>query len=145
MTQFTAANPYGECVAISTTGDPTGTYYRYFFQFSTTIFYDYPKLGVWPDGYYLTANRFGTVSFQGASAIALERDKMLLGQTARFVEFKTTTTYGSLLPADLDGATQPPAGSPEFITEIGSTALHLWKFKVIGPTRPVPRLPVPPA
>jgi hypothetical protein len=130
MTQFTAANPYGECVAISTTGDPTGTYYRYFFQFSTSIFYDYPKLGVWPDGYFLTANRFGTVSFQGASAIALERDKMLLGQAARFVEFKTTTTYGSLLPADFDGATQPPAGSPEFIAEIGSTALHLWKFKV---------------
>ena len=130
MTQFVASNPYGECVAISTTGDPTGTYYRYFFQFSTTIFYDYPKVGIWPDGYYLTANRFNGNTYSGASAIALERDKMLNGQTARFVEFKTTSSYGTLLPADLDGATQPPTGSPEFIAEIGSTALHLWKLKV---------------
>ncbi len=130
MAQFTASNPYGECVAISTTGDPTGSYYRYFFQFSTSIFYDYPKLGVWTDGYYLSANRFGTISFQGASAIALERDKMLNGQAARFVEYKTSTSYGTLLPADLDGSTLPPTGSPEFFAEIGSTALHLWKFKV---------------
>lgn len=129
LSQFTAANPYGECVAVSTTGDPTGSYYRYFFQFSTTVFYDYPKLGVWPDGYYLTANRF-TSSFQGASAIVLERDKMLTGQTARFVQFNTSTAYGSLLPTDLDGATLPPAGSPNFIVEVGSSALHQWKFHV---------------
>lgn len=131
MTQFTAANPYGECVAVSTTGDPTGSYYRYFFQFSTSVFYDYPKLGIWPDAYYLTANRFGTVSFQGASAIALNRAAMLNGQpAATFVQFNTSTSYGSLLPADLDGSTLPPTGSPEFIVEIGSTALHLWKFSV---------------
>ncbi len=129
LSQFTASNPYGECVAVSTTGDPTGSYYRYFFQFSTSVFYDYPKLGIWPDGYYLTANRF-TSLFQGASAIALERDKMLTGQTARFVEFKTNTAYGSLLPTDLDGSTLPPAGSPNFIMEMGSTAMHMWKFKV---------------
>jgi len=34
-----------------TTADPTGSWYRYFFQFSTTQFYDYPHMGVWPDGY----------------------------------------------------------------------------------------------
>jgi hypothetical protein len=129
MTQFTGSSPYGECVAVSTTGDPTGSYYRYFFQFSTSVFYDYPKLGVWPDAYYLTANRFGAL-FQGASAIALERDKMLAGQPARFVEFKTSTSYGTLLPADLEGSNPPPGGSPEFILERGSTALRLWKFKV---------------
>lgn len=129
VSQFTASNPYGECVAVSTTGDPTGSWYRYFFQFSTSVFYDYPKLGVWPDGYYLTANRF-TSAFQGASAIVLERDKMLNGQTARFVQFNTSTSYGSLLPADLDGPTLPPTGSPNFIVEIGSTAMHQWKFHV---------------
>jgi hypothetical protein len=133
MSQFTSSNPYGECIAISTTGDPTGSYYRYFFQFSTTVFYDYPKLGVWPDGYYLTDNRF-TSTFQGASAIVLERDKMLTGQTARALEYKTSTTYGSLLPADLDGSTLPPSGSPNFIlesgTQGGAPALHEWKLHV---------------
>jgi hypothetical protein len=71
MGQFTAANPYGECIAVSTSGDPTGSYYRYFFPFSTSVFNDYPKLAIWPDGYYMTANRFGGLfhSFQDASAI----------------------------------------------------------------------------
>jgi hypothetical protein len=129
LSQFTAANPYGECVAVSTTSDPTGSYYRYFFQFSTTIFYDYPKLGVWPDGYYLSANRFSGNTFSGGSAIALERDKMLLGQTARFVQFNTSSSYGTLLPSDLNGS-NVPTGEPNFFAEIGSTALHLWKFHI---------------
>ena len=59
MSQFTSSSPYGECIAISQTPDPTGAYYRYFFQFSTSIFYDYPHFGVWPDGYYMSANQFG--------------------------------------------------------------------------------------
>ena len=130
MTQFTAANPYGECVAVSVSGDPTGAYYRYFFQFSTTIFYDYPKLGVWPDGYYLSANRFNGNTFAGASAIALNRGRMLSGQSATYQEFQTSTTYGTLLPADHDGLNPPPVGSPNFFAEIGATALHLWRFHV---------------
>jgi hypothetical protein len=132
MAQFTASSPYGECVAVSTTGDPTGSYYRYFFQFSTSVFYDYPKLGVWPDGYYLSANRFGGIiqSFQGASAIALNRSRMLNGQSATYQEFQASTSYGTLLPADLDGGRQPAAAEPDFFAEIGSAALHLWKLHV---------------
>lgn len=43
LSQFTTTSPYGQCVAVSTGRDPTGTYSRYFFQLSTTILYDYPK------------------------------------------------------------------------------------------------------
>src|SRR5919199_6393178 len=39
---------YGECIAVSTTGDATGSYYLYEFDFGTDVFFDYPKLGVWP-------------------------------------------------------------------------------------------------
>jgi hypothetical protein len=132
MGQFTASNPYGECIAISTTGDPTGSYYRYFFQFSTNTFYDYPKLGIWPDGYYLTANRFGGGGqiYQGASAIVLDRSSMLNGQAASYQKFDASTSYGTLLPADLYGRTLPPSGEPNFVAEIGSSALHLWKLHV---------------
>src|SRR5213080_1246199 len=49
---------YGECIAVSTTSDATGTYYLYEFDFGNTTFYDYPKLGAWPDGYYMSANAF---------------------------------------------------------------------------------------
>ncbi len=129
LSQFTATNPYGECIAVSTSPDPTGSYYRYFFQFSTSVFYDYPKLGIWPDGYYLSANRF-TATFQGSSAIALDRSAMLTGAAAAFKQFNTSTAYGALLPSSLDGSTLPPAGSPNYFVEIGTTSLHLWKFHV---------------
>jgi hypothetical protein len=131
LSQFTIANPYGECVAISQTADPTGAYHLYFFQFSTTIFYDYPHLGVWPDGYYLSENKFNGNTFTGASAIVLDRARMLQGLSATYQEFQISAVlYGSLLPADLDGATPPPAVAAEYFGEIGSTALHFWRFHV---------------
>src|SRR5207302_10937194 len=56
ISQFALPNaaPYFQCVAVSTSPDPTGTYYRYSYQF--TSLNDYPKIGVWPDGYYMTYN-----------------------------------------------------------------------------------------
>ena len=128
MSQFTASNPYGECVAISTSPDPTGTWYRYFFQFSTTVFYDYPHLGVWPDGYYMSANRFNGNTSSGPAAIVFNRSKMLLGQAATFQAFNLSSTYGTLLPSDLDGSTLPPSGSPNYFLSKGNSVLYLWKF-----------------
>ena len=130
MSQFTGSTPYGECIAISQTPDPAGAYYRYFFQFSTTIFYDYPHLGVWPDGYYMAANRFAGNTYQGPAAIAFDRAKMLQGQAAGYQAFNVSSTYGTLSPADLDGATPPPAGSPNYFAARGSTSLNLWKYHV---------------
>jgi hypothetical protein len=47
--------PYTECIEVSVTGDPTGSWYRYAFNgFGDP---DYPKLGVWPDAYYTTPPR----------------------------------------------------------------------------------------
>jgi hypothetical protein len=52
LTQFIATpadnEEYGQCIAVSTTGDATGSYYLYEFHFGGT-FHDYEKLGVWPD------------------------------------------------------------------------------------------------
>jgi len=44
------SGPFYELVAVSTTGDPTGSWYRYAYEFTNMP--DYPKFGVWPDGYY---------------------------------------------------------------------------------------------
>jgi hypothetical protein len=117
-------------VAVSTTGDPTGSYYRYFFQFSTTVFYDYPHLGVWPDGYYLGANRFSGNTYSGPAAIALDRNRMLQGLSATYQAFNASSSYGTFLPADLDGSIQPTAGEPEFFMSRGTNALNLFKFHV---------------
>jgi hypothetical protein len=57
LTQFAIeVAPFSQCVAVSTSGDPTGTYARYEYQFQD--FNDYPKFGVWPDAYYGTFNYF---------------------------------------------------------------------------------------
>src|SRR5438067_6109025 len=130
ITGASATTPYLICIAVSTTGDPTGTYHRYSFQY--TNFPDYPKLGVWPDGYYLAVNQFnasGTV-FLGPMVAALDRTRMLSGMSATQQTMTLLATYGSLLPATLDGRTAPPAGSPEYFMDLASSALDLWKFHV---------------
>ncbi|HEY3127805.1 MAG TPA: PKD domain-containing protein [Candidatus Limnocylindria bacterium] len=131
MTQFAVPKngPYFQCVAVSTTSDATGTYARYAFQMPQ--FPDYPKLGVWPDAYYMSFNMFrGGRTFSGARACALDRGKMLAGAPAVAVCAQLSTSYGSLLPSDLDGATPPPAGSPDYYLNFGTNALNLWKFHV---------------
>jgi len=92
LSQFIVANSgeqYGQCVAVSETGDATGKYFLYEFLLSPNVFLDYPKIGVWRDGYYMSANEFpdGQVTSAGAAAIVFERSQMLNGQPARFVYF----------------------------------------------------------
>src|SRR5262249_32944700 len=46
--------------------------------------------------------------------------------------FQTSNQFGGLLPSDLDGATSPPAGSPNVFASFGndSASLDLWRFHV---------------
>lgn len=98
------------CLAISQSSDPLGSYELY--ELETQRFPDYFKLGVWPDpendAIFLTTNS----GYQGAYDVyALDRANMLAGLTARpaifFQSFKNL-----LMPADANGATLPPPGSP---------------------------------
>jgi len=132
LTQFSVSTlPYMQCVAVSTTSDATGSYYRYAFNYGNTQFPDYPKLGVWPDGYYISYNIFNNgQTFGGAKVCAFDRAKMLAGQAATQQCFQLSTSYGGLLPSDLDGTTAPPAGSPNYFMAFGSNSLNLWKFHV---------------
>lgn len=128
LTQFTNDNTNTECVAVSTTGDPTGSYARYAFTYPA--FPDYPKLAVWPDAYYITFNLFGPNGFVGGMACAYDRASMLVGAPATQQCYNLGTSFGGLLPSDLDGATAPPVGTPDFIVNYGSNRLNLWKFHV---------------
>jgi len=130
MTQFSVSTtPYTQCVAVSTTSDATGSYHRYAFSYGNSTFNDYPKLGVWPDGYYVTYNMF-TNSFQGAKLCAFDRAKMLTGAAATQQCFQLSTSFGGVLPADLDSATLPPSGAPNYMVNFGTNKLNLWKFHV---------------
>ncbi|HEV2963028.1 MAG TPA: hypothetical protein VG649_14460, partial [Candidatus Angelobacter sp.] len=129
LTQFSVTTtPFLQCVAVSTTSDATGPYNRYSFQYSN--FDDYPKMGVWPDGYYITFNMFNGNTFVGADACAYDRNAMLAGQPATQVCFQQGSSVGGLLPSDLDGTTAPPAGSPNFLVFFGTNNLNLFKFHV---------------
>jgi len=124
---------YAQCFAVSTTPDPTGPYFMWAYGFGTNI-NDYPKIAVWPDGYYVTWNIFASSgSFIGPEPCAFDRTAMLGGAAApALVCFKLSSSYSSLLPSDLDGAMPPPAGSPNFFMSVdpGSNALNLWRFHV---------------
>lgn len=134
FTQFvvSAGSPYHQCVAVSRTDDATGAFSLYDFTYSN--FNDYPKVGVWSDGYYVTFNMFKQKGFQyffqGTMACAWDRAKMLAGQAATQQCVQLSSSFGGLLPADIDGSTAPPAGAPEYFLNFGSNSLNLWKFHV---------------
>src|SRR5215470_3015172 len=102
-----------QCIAISTSSDATGSYNRYEFDYGAA-FPDYPKFGVWPDGYYNSVNVYPGNRFAGAQACAFDRAAMQTGAPTSAICFQQPPSVSSLLPADLDGATPPPAGSPNY-------------------------------
>ena len=105
--------PTDQCIAISTTSDATGTYFRYAFHLGSN-FFDYPHLSVWPDGYYMSMNVFNSSgsAFLGPQAFAFNRPNMLTGAAATFVTPGITggSSEPSFLPSDLDGSILPTAG-----------------------------------
>jgi len=128
LSQFAVSGtPFSQCIAVSTTADATGTYHRYEFQYQD--FNDYGKFGIWPDGYYASFNMFGSNNaLLGSKVCAFERAKMVSGDAARMICFDVAG-QGGLVPSDLEGATAPPAGSPNYVMNIGSNRLNLWRFK----------------
>jgi hypothetical protein len=119
------SSPYSECIAVSTTNDPTGSYYLYSYSFGSNL-NDYDKIGVWPtasnSAYLGTYNLFANgSSFVGADLCAYDRTAMLSGAPSpAFVCF--TLANGGYLPADLDGSTAPSDGSPALFMSFDTTS-----------------------
>jgi hypothetical protein len=154
LSQFTTSGlddpskPFWNCVAVSTTSDPTGSYYRYAFQTANFQFFpDYPKYGNWTDSYVLTTREFGPTVEYGIGVYALEKNKMVNGQPARAVSFFLDgndpdilpLVGDGLLPADIDGKQKPKTGAavPIIGTQddgagYGATfdALNIWDLSV---------------
>ena len=117
------------CIAVSTTDDATGKYNLYAFTFNGLP--DYPKLGVWPDAYYLAVNNFGGGNAAGQPC-ALNRTAMLAGKKAAMICFNPSSTDAGYLPSDFDGTTAPPSGAPNHYVELGNsnTTLKEYDFHV---------------
>jgi N-acetylneuraminic acid mutarotase len=122
-----------ECVAVSTTSDATGSYARYDFHLGSD-FFDYPKLGVWPDAYYMSMNVFNSsgTAFLGPQAFALDRSAMLAGNPATFIAGPLgSSSDNPFMPADLDGSVPPPANAPNPFVAVGANATWpLYRFHV---------------
>ena len=138
ISQFAGYNTNGtitdECIAVSTTSDATGSYNRYDF-FLGTNFFDYPKVGVWPDGYYMSMNVFNPsgTAYLGPQPFAFNRAAMLVGDPATYVTPGITggASEDPYLPADVDGSTPPPDGAPDpFVEFPGNGTYKVYRFHV---------------
>ena len=134
FSQFALPNypngPFYENVAISTTNDPTGSWYRY--QFTFTDMPDYPKISVWGDGYYMTVRRFssGAGTWMSPAAIAMDRTKMIAGDlTAGMVMFNLPSSSEGPLSADCDSEF-PPAGTPCPVCYLTASSVKIYDFHV---------------
>jgi hypothetical protein len=133
ISQF-ASSPNRMLLAVSKTADPLGQYYAYQFNFSA--FPDYPKFGIWTDGYYFGCN------LPGKNDVAVfERDKMLIGdQTARMIQKTSGLSSDAnfiVQPAEADGEL-PPLGTPNYMVffeddgwaNVSKDAIKVLEFKV---------------
>src|SRR6266540_4072747 len=113
--------PFYNCVAVSTTSDPLGSYYRY--AFTTGFFFpDYPKYGIMGKGLYITTREFGPTTEYQIGVYAINRLQIEAGDPSpTVVSFYLVDGVDPLyllgdgiLPADLDGKRMPPPHSPEY-------------------------------
>ena len=164
LSQFTTSGlddpnkPFWNCVAVSTTNDPTGSYYLYAFETGHFQFFpDYPKYGNWTDSYVLTTREFGPTVEYGIGVYALEKNKMVNGQAARAVNFFLDgndpailpLVGDGLLPADVDGKQKPKldaaipiVGTQDDNASYGATsdALNIFDLSVKWRSTPVASL-----
>jgi hypothetical protein len=154
VSQFSFPNgsgtgPYYQCIAVSQTANPAGTYYLYDYQWSPTDMNDYPHFGIWPDAYYMTVHDFTNgATWHGQGVAAFERTAMIAGSpTARMLQFETlynvnppcSNNYGGVLASNWEGTATPPAGAPNPFMEADAanelcagdpSSIKFWNFHV---------------
>ncbi len=135
ISQFTSSSSSGfyyQCVALSTTANAAGTYFRYAFAVPGGNFGDYPHFGVWTDAYYMMGHAFTSTSggFVGGLFAAMDRTKMLAGDPTATWQVIQDPTEGGHMPADLDGFAPPPTGAPGIFLSVHGSGMYVYRMKV---------------
>ncbi|MCP5048072.1 MAG: hypothetical protein GY940_12940, partial [bacterium] len=129
-------------IAASQTGDPNGNWWLYAMPADNVLMNDYPKMGVWHDGIYMTANMFIFPNFggqfQGVRIWALKTPELYNGTLTFQTLFDNSYFAWSLLPAHAKGPTPPSAGTPNYMiamdaSEYGPPStdkLVVWEYDV---------------
>ncbi len=128
-------------VAVSKGADPVNSGW-WVYRFATNTFPDYPKFSVWSDGYYITANKDQGSAGTSQVVFALERDKMLIGNTsALMLGFPltgiVTSGFYSPLGFNANGPTMPLPGNAPIVymqddawSGVTSDHLKIWSVNV---------------
>jgi hypothetical protein len=138
---------YAWCVALSSGSDLSNTqWYAYEYKMDSVIpclpssgncttgtayyyYPDWPRIGTWSNGFYITFDLTDPTSFYypiGFEACQLDRAHMVLGQPANPMTCYTYMVPKSDQPSlihsvdtgDIDSATGPPNGEPEYFLSI---------------------------
>jgi len=154
------ANDFYFCIAVSSVDDltsPSLTWGAYSFPLKSILgidgvlldLPDWPKVGTWSDGYYVTMDEVDQVLNQEVGVVVCVFDRPdILNNPGSIKDppcvtvppTSSTSLYlgHSLIPADVDGTTAPPAGESEFLVSIenpdtgatSSNVINLWQAKV---------------
>ncbi|MEO6613474.1 MAG: HYR domain-containing protein [Chitinophagaceae bacterium] len=137
-------------IAVSTTGNPTGTWKIYQYQ-DLTFFIDYEKISVWHNAYYMTSNDFNNAgtSYLGSSVYSLDRAAMIAGApTTTMIRTRLTDAgqnFYNMGTIGLEGMT-PSTLNGLFAYPIGPTTLNIFEVipnfgagtQTIGPNTALP-------
>ena len=113
------------CLAVSQTGDPTGSWNIYsFVTGSASVFFDYPHAGVGNEAIYMGANMFNNSSggFLDSRIWAFNKQAMYNGTAASSVMRNLGSNDDTPQPLNLHGwyqGTWPTSGPHYFFTETG--------------------------
>ena len=135
--------PYYECIAVSKTANPvTGGWWLFASRADDAAHPwrpDYPKMSIWPDGLYMSANMFdcltagcGSATYMEARVYGLNIIDLVNGAALRSIVVDTNSVDRfTLLPSNFRG-TAPPVGRPNFVVGESQTAFawEVFKFHV---------------
>ena len=128
------AAPAFQCFAVSRSGDPVGGGWNFYSIAVSGGIGDAPRIGIWPDGLYMSANIFsvGAAAFQNARAWAFNKAQMYAGNpTVQALWFDVPSPASTLLPGNARLQTgTPAAGSPDYFTAVGQflNAVSVYKL-----------------
>jgi hypothetical protein len=144
--------PYYLCIAVSNSLlAPTtpGAYFNggFWYYYALQVYHvnenfypSMPKLGLWPDGYYLSIDLFdvdnnGTYwSPRGVKVYALDRVDLTTNEEGLNFAYKDFYLiegrgYEHLVPSNLLGY-PPPGGTPNYFAAIDTGKFYIWEFKM---------------
>lgn len=138
LSQFAFDDDFTEfslCVALSTTGDPTGSYYQHEFDFTEIGFPDYPKYGFVSDAIGVMVNLFTPpeFGFGGTGLGAINKAEALTAGPATMVFFNLGPSEFGFVAGDNDGPNFDHMW-PTFATNNGGTGSTIDIWEINTPT-----------